>query len=161
MAQREGRQGFLERLKGILAWPTDVEPVPSSPPPARPRREPPRLRRSGDVVPHPSLGQPVTEVRHPLSRQDVKALGDLVKAGHLLVVDLGRVRSREDKRYIVAFLVGLTYGLEGAAQRVNEDVYIFAPSLFQVKMADVGARPVSFEEWLEEVNLSSPPSEEG
>lgn len=155
MNQPDDRPGLLERIKDLLAWP-ESEPERDRAEPARvayaassrPRPQP-RRRGPADVVAMPSLDHPAAQVKRPATRREVKEIGDCFKAGKLVILDLERVRNAEDKRYIVAFLSGLTHGLDGKAKRVTGNVYVFAPSRFQVETPEPAGQS-SIDDWVEE-----------
>lgn len=101
---------------------------------------PERKRRSSEhsggrdavvrAIPSPSLGNV-----HKLSPRNfdthAKELGDKFRSGAVVIMDL-QSTSKDTASRLKNFASGLVYGLEGHMDKVGDDVYLLAPSGFQV-----------------------------
>lgn len=117
----------------------EAEPPPKQQP-LRRAQTPERKRRSSEnsggrdavvrAIPSPSLGNV-----HKLSPRNfdthAKELGDKFRSGAVVIMDL-KFTSKETASRLKNFASGLVYGLEGHMDKVGDDVYLLAPSGFQV-----------------------------
>jgi cell division inhibitor SepF len=87
------------------------------------------------VAPRPSsVVRPLTPVASskpvtvtPASFQDAKEIGDRLKAGVPVIVNL-QGADRDLLRRIVDFASGLTYGIDGEMERTADRVYLLTPT---------------------------------
>ncbi|HEX4978606.1 MAG TPA: cell division protein SepF [Acidimicrobiales bacterium] len=90
---------------------------------------------SGVTVARPSsVVRPLTPITSskpvtvtPASFQDAKEIGDRLKAGVPVIVNL-QGADRDLLRRIVDFASGLTYGLDGEMERTADRVYLLTPT---------------------------------
>lgn len=108
--------------------------------PIRRAQTPDRKSRSSDrsadrdavvrAIPSPALGNV-----HKLSPRNfdthAKELGDKFRSGAVVIMDL-KSTSKDTASRLKNFASGLVYGLEGHMDKVGDDVYLLAPSGFQV-----------------------------
>lgn len=80
---------------------------------------------------HQQTEKPTVEVHYPQSYEDARRYGDLFKEGKMVAIDLGSCDKRV-RQQIIDFLSGVAFGLEGTAQKVNHNVFLFAPRSFMV-----------------------------
>ena len=106
-------------------------PFEDEPRPPRRRAWSAPARTPDEVVEIRPPRHPRAEVHYPRSFEDAKNLADQYKAGACLVVDLQQV-DEKDRAGIVHFLYGLSYGLDGTQERVNDLTFIFAPRFFEL-----------------------------
>ena len=98
-------------------------------------REPESQPSGVTVSPRPSsVVRPLTPVASskpvtvtPGSFQDAKEIGDRLKAGVPVIVNL-QGADRDLLRRIVDFASGLTYGLDGEMERTADRVYLLTPT---------------------------------
>ncbi|HEX7166922.1 MAG TPA: cell division protein SepF [Acidimicrobiales bacterium] len=81
-----------------------------------------------------SVVRPLTPVANtkpqtivPASFQDAKEIGDRLKAGVSVIVNLQNA-DRDLMRRIIDFASGLTYGLDGEMERTADRVYLLTPT---------------------------------
>ena len=98
-------------------------------------REPEAQPSGITVAPRPSsVVRPLTPVASskpvtvsPVSFQDAKEIGDRLKAGVPVIVNLTGA-DRDLLRRIVDFASGLTYGIDGEMERTADRVYLLTPT---------------------------------
>lgn len=66
-------------------------------------------------------------VFHPASYRDSRVIGEHLRAGDVVVLDLTRMDSAEDMHRLVDFVSGLVFGLRGNIDRVTAYVLVLAP----------------------------------
>lgn len=144
--------GFIERL---LSW-LGVEPEPSgdgqgagqvAAAAEREIREP--VARRGRVVSLPGAGVPPGSPgsARPLARlviygprafDDVQAIALHLREGRPVVLTL-KATDRETARRIVDFLSGAVYALDGNMRRIDDDIFLCAPSGVDVQTEGLSA----------------------
>jgi len=94
----------------------------------------PEIQSGVTVAPRSSVVRPLTPVASskpvtvtPGSFQDAKEIGDRLKAGVPVIVNL-QGADRDLLRRIVDFASGLTYGLDGEMERTADRVYLLTPT---------------------------------
>jgi len=97
-----------------------------------------RRERSSTGGPRPPVLRPVSPPRHakpqvvaPARFGDAQEIGDLVKAGHPVIVNL-QASERDLARRMIDFCSGLTYALGGTMEKVAEQVFLLTPSNVEV-----------------------------
>lgn len=65
-------------------------------------------------------------VLHPTSYRDSREIGERLRDGDVVVLDLTRMESGESRR-LVDFVAGLVFGLQGNIDRVTAYVLLLAP----------------------------------
>lgn len=65
-------------------------------------------------------------VLHPMSYRDSRLIGEHLREGDLVVLDLTRLETKESHR-LVDFVSGLVFGLQGNIDRVTAYVLLLAP----------------------------------
>ncbi|MFV0407461.1 MAG: cell division protein SepF [Propioniciclava sp.] len=65
-------------------------------------------------------------VFHPTSYQESRSIGEHLRSGDVVVLDLSALRSEEMHR-LVDFVSGLVFGLQGNIDRVTAYVLVLAP----------------------------------
>lgn len=90
------------------------------------------------VTPRPSVVRPIVPVQAPrvhtvapTSFQDAQEIGDRVKAGVPVIVNLQGVE-RDLMRRIIDFASGLTYGLGGEMEKAADRVFLLTPTNVEV-----------------------------
>lgn len=121
-------------------------PRPSAPEPAEPtvatvrtiNREVPEPSSGVTVQPRPSVVRPIVPVQAPrvhtvapTSFHDAQEIGDRVKAGVPVIVNLQGV-DRDLMRRIIDFASGLTYGVGGEMEKAADRVFLLTPSNVEV-----------------------------
>ncbi|MEA2265764.1 MAG: cell division inhibitor SepF [Solirubrobacteraceae bacterium] len=100
-----------------------ARPSPSSPPaPASPPPPPPRVSAR---PPHPPRDVSVLRVA-PRSFNDAQQVADRFKAATPVVLDLEGIDNDLAKR-LIGFASGLTYGLDGGMERLDQRVFLLTP----------------------------------
>jgi len=80
-------------------------------------------------------GPPTVIVRYPRTFADAKTYADqFVDAGELVLIEVSKIKDERTRQQIVDFLAGVAYGLKGTAERLNSQVFLFAPRTFKVHM---------------------------
>ena len=112
-----------------LSQPAGVDPAPSVRP--LPRDS---TGEHGSVRPIPSGGEgapgPV-HVVEPNGFNDAQEVGDRLKGNQAVVLNLRSV-SKELQRRLIDFSSGLAYGIGGSMSRVDDQVFLLAPSGVEV-----------------------------
>ena len=67
----------------------------------------------------------------PVHFRDAQEIGDLVKQGSPVIVNL-QVSERDLSRRMIDFCSGLTYALDGQMEKVADQVFLLAPSNVEV-----------------------------
>lgn len=65
-------------------------------------------------------------VLHPTSYRDSREIGERLRDGDVVVLDLTRMETGESRR-LVDFVAGLVFGLQGNIDRVTAYVLLVAP----------------------------------
>jgi cell division inhibitor SepF len=105
----------------------------------RERETPPPEARSGvTVTPRPSVVRPIIPTQAPrvhtvtpTTFQDAQEIGDRVKAGVPVIVNLQAVE-RDLMRRIIDFTSGLMYGLGGDMEKAADRVFLLTPTNVEV-----------------------------
>ena len=146
--------GFIDR---VLSW-LGVEPEPGAPEPQAPAQTAASggreageaaLRRARVVTlptaapPAPAGGSAVRGlarlvVFEPRSFDDVQAIAAHLREGRPVVLTL-KATDRETARRIVDFLSGTVYALDGTMRRVDDDIFLCAPSGVDVQLEGLSA----------------------
>lgn len=82
---------------------------------------------------HESRGHDIFRIEtvHPTSFNDARAIGEFFRKGIPVVVNLTDLPEDEARR-VLDFIAGLAYGLEGAADRITNRVFLLTPKNVQV-----------------------------
>ncbi len=114
--------------------PVVAAPEPEQPSGIRPLQRDPDQSSGVTVSPRPSVVRPITPVASakphtvtPTSFDDVREIGDRLKAGVPVIVNVQTV-DRDLMRRIVDFSSGLTYGIGGEMERTADRVYLLTPT---------------------------------
>ena len=135
------------------------EEAPSAPAPApmhtsfsdieRPLPKPP-LSAMADRESANASGQFRMVVIEPKNLDECKKLVDNMRNFKPIIVNLERVET-DMARKMFDFLNGATYALEGNAQKINQNIYIFAPKNVNIKAmvdrATESGKPASTSPW--------------
>jgi cell division inhibitor SepF len=104
----------------------------------------------GGGEPANASGQFRMVVIEPKNLDECKKLVDNMRAFKPIIVNLERVET-ETARKMFDFLSGATYALEGNAQKINQNIYIFAPKNVNIKAmvdrATEAGKPASSSPW--------------
>jgi len=104
----------------------------------------------GSSEPANASGQFRMVVIEPKNLDECKKLVDNMRAFKPIIVNLERVET-ETARKMFDFLSGATYALEGNAQKINQNIYIFAPKNVNIKAmvdrATEAGKPASSSPW--------------
>ena len=114
----------------------------------------PMPRSSAAIVggnePANASGQFRMVVIEPKNLDECKKLVDNMRAFKPIIVNLERVET-DTARKMFDFLSGATYALEGNAQKINQNIYIFAPKNVNIKAmvdrATEAGKPASSSPW--------------
>ena len=104
----------------------------------------------GGSEPANASGQFRMVVIEPKNLDECKKLVDNMRAFKPIIVNLERVET-DTARKMFDFLNGATYALEGNAQKINQNIYIFAPKNVNIKAmvdrATEAGKPASSSPW--------------
>ena len=125
-----------------------AEPAYQEPEPVRePRRfsstvQVQQPRRNAPVEPQrrpmpPMQAEPPVQIRtiHPTSYNDAKQMGELVRNGQAVIMNLSEMNDDLARR-LVDFGAGLTFGLGGSIDRVTHRVFLMSPPNVSVSAED-------------------------
>ncbi|MCC7493929.1 MAG: cell division protein SepF [Fimbriimonadaceae bacterium] len=114
---------------------TDAEPEEAPVPPPPPRRAPRAFfNRERDEVVELHPGRTLRAVlRYPRRFAETKDMASLLMQQCGVLVDLTQAEAT-DRQRIVDFLSGVTHGLHGTPQKVNDLVFFFAPRQVQLEV---------------------------
>lgn len=87
--------------------------------------------RSAVVRPLVVSKQPKVNVVAPIRFADAQEIGDFVKAGSPVIVNL-QASERDLSRRMIDFCSGVTYALGGSMEKVAEQVFLLTPSNVEV-----------------------------
>lgn len=127
--------GFLNTIKNFMGFETDDdyyeddyydeeeeledEPIP--------RRTPSFARKSSSkVVPINPGASSRIRIMKPAEFDDSTGIADEIKAGRLVIFDVGNLDASEARR-VVDFVSGAAYGVSGNVRRVSGGIFVAAP----------------------------------
>jgi cell division inhibitor SepF len=87
--------------------------------------------RPAVIRPLPPAKQPKVNVVAPLAFSDAQEIGDFVKAGSPVIVNL-QASQRDLARRMIDFCSGVTYALAGSMEKVADQVFLLTPSNVEV-----------------------------
>ena len=112
-------------------------PVPVNPSAAVPPR--PAALRAGRMPVPTSQAKPYTMVViNPNDYKDAEKIGDHIRQGHPVVVNVERTDQDIAER-IIDFVQGVTYALDGRIDQVSDTIYLCAPSNMTVSRENFAA----------------------
>jgi len=88
--------------------------------------EPVKKGRKPNLVPLPGKSLLKMMVYEPRAFDEVQSIADSLKTGSPVLVNLERIDGELGRR-IIDFLMGTTYALGGHLQKINPQIYLFAP----------------------------------
>ena len=91
----------------------------------------PRRPAAGVVRPLRSKTAAKVHVVAPSQFRDAQEIGDLVRQGNAVIVNL-QTSERDLSRRMIDFCSGLTYALDGQMEKVADQVFLLAPSDVEV-----------------------------
>ena len=113
----------------------DEEPVRQTTGTVRPfvASDPRRPAASSGSVVRPMRAKTVAKVHvvAPSQFRDAQEIGDLVRQGNAVIVNL-QTSERDLSRRMIDFCSGLTYALDGQMEKVADQVFLLAPSDVEV-----------------------------
>ena len=134
----------LKRIMNWLNYEEDeegYEPMESSgPSQASPQPTPPPKRQRGPLTLHPGT-EGGLEIRHPRSLEDRRTVGNDLKQGRMVTLDLTKLAD-SDGRLFLEFVYGVTFALDATVEKVNDNIYLLAPRGVNVRN-DVEEDPVA------------------
>lgn len=88
-------------------------------------------------APAPMAPEPPVQIRtiHPTSYNDAKQMGELVRHGQAVIMNLSELNDDLARR-LVDFGAGLTFGLGGSIDRVTHRVFLMSPPNVSVSAED-------------------------
>lgn len=98
-------------------------------------------RRGSSIVRLPLAREKGIKHHRPQTFEDVQVAADLLKIGMPVIITLENADTNE-KRRMINFLSGVTYGIDGYARRINAGVFLFTPSNFPVHSTEPEAKEV-------------------
>ena len=131
------REISMETNESIYTEPTQTTPQPAAPTPmafsdiTKPMPKTP-VSTIGERDSMNGSGQFRMVVIEPKNLDECKKLVDNMRAFKPIIVNLERVET-DMARKMFDFLNGATYALEGNAQKINQNIYIFAPKNVNIK----------------------------
>lgn len=98
---------------------------------ARPATIRPASQNKNSVSIRSKVTQNSVNVVEPKGFNDAQQIGDCLKEGKPVIVNLQHI-PKDLQRRLIDFSSGLTYGLEGSMSRVAENVFLLAPNDVEV-----------------------------
>ncbi len=84
-------------------------------------------KRTSKVVPMSSANQSRVRIMRPENFDASTKVADEVKAGRMVIFDVGKLDDEEEARRTVDFVAGAVYGIDGNIRRVSGGIFVAAP----------------------------------
>ncbi len=94
----------------------------------------PEVRSNRNLVGLPTPRRQEIVVLEPASFADAREIAETLKLKKCILLNM-RKTDKELSRRIVDFLSGISYAIEGQSQKVADQIYLFTPGHFDIKIS--------------------------